>query len=223
MKVITASEIEQQKLIDFLEIGSIPYRLEKKGDDVLPSINPSRHFEFDIDDRYAALLSEVIGELPSAIVLSSPPAQSSRKRFASRLIWTYAIIISLLFLRYWYLTAPHYKNFDIAWNASGTVLTMTDKRTGKVASRSWDRNYNFNEEEYLVYVNGQGPVIAYFDNNEDGYFEETFYYDLEGNLTGIYEDLDFDKLNDRAWFILENGDTIRLEDRNKNTIWELVR
>jgi hypothetical protein len=137
----------------------------------------------------------------------------------------YAILITILFLRFWYLDYLNSsdKNFEYKWNTNLTRQDVTNKKTQKIESSYFDENYDFNYELQYSYFNGKGPVMVRRDKDENGYAEVVEFYNLEGNLYAYYQDLNNDAWFDYSYLIIEGGDTLLLVDSDMNGFYEIKK
>lgn len=78
-----------------------------------------------------------------------------------------------------------------------------------------------------IILNFQKPISTGLDQpqyfmikDENGFYENIAHYDFSGNLVGISKDFDSDGSYDYYEMILEDGDTLKFIDENRNGAME---
>lgn len=211
-------------LISELDKNGISYTMQELEDSSFPSLNQQNHQSiFIIHEALSNSLIKILERIPDLVIERQEITQkSARKRIYSNLIWVYAVAVTFLLVKYWHINRlnSEQKNFNSSWNWNNTAQTLTDKNTGERVYTYYDKNFDFNYERTIEYLNPKGSNSAYFDKNEDGYYEIIDHYSAKGEYIGTVRDYDFDKIYDEFEIILEDGDTIRLFDQNKNGIYD---
>jgi len=151
-------------------------------------------------------------------------AKPKKRSFFKTALILYSILMTGLFLKYWHInyTNSTDKNFAYEWTAINTRLNLINKATGHTDATQIDENYNLNYELLYTYHEGQGPVFVSYDNNEDGYYEKVEQFDLKGNLVSWSLDLNDDNWIDQSFMVTEEGDTLILEDKDKDGLMEVL-
>lgn len=226
MKIIAKNLDALRALTSELDEHGISYTMEDMSDNTFPSLNQQESQAlFIIHEALSDSVYESIKQIPGLDIESWNQGKGQgRKRIVKNLIWAYAIVVTIMLVKYWHIERVNsvQKNFDSHWNWNNTALTFTDKKTGERVYTYYDQNFDFNYERTIEYLNPEGSNAAYFDKNEDGYFEIVDYYSSKGEYIGTIRDYDFDKIYDELEIILESGDTVRFYDENKNGTYDKI-
>ncbi|MEM9328379.1 MAG: hypothetical protein AAGA85_22110 [Bacteroidota bacterium] len=224
--IFTASEIAHGVLIEQLQQMQIPYSARVMTDSSFPSFSIRNYGEVLVAEKEGESLKELFGQLDTQdYTVRLEKGKGSSKQWFTRLLAVYAVVISLVCLRYWYMveTGNDSKNFDIQWEDNNTLLLYYSKEDGSLLSSHQDANYDLNFEQSNVYARGGEQVSRSMDDNEDGMFEYSAYYSQDRQLVGELWDLDRNQIADMYWTLLASGDTLRFNDTNQDGIWELQR
>jgi len=214
------NEIELSRVTTLLDENLIPYRVSKMADSSFPSLSIIGRFEITISEKdYNDFLRLVEKVYPIRRVLEEPK-KTKPNRFKVGLI-LYAFVMTVLFVKYYHIEERNntQKNFEYQWNYDNTVLTVSHKKTGDISDVYYDMNYDFNYEKVISYKNGIKTVM-FLDNDEDGQIEQQIFYDKTGEIIGKYNDDDRDGYFDNGLIILDNGDSLKFIDQNKNGVYE---
>jgi|GEM_PF-4356512 len=127
----------------------------------------------------------------------------------------YALAMTGLFAKYFHINHLNSmdKNIEYDWTSHNEVLISRNKLTGEISTRHYDQNFDHNYEKIITVINGL-DMSESLDVNENGITEHVDYFSTEGSFMGSQIDADEDGLYERSMYILENGDTLRLFDRN---------
>ncbi|MEH0153369.1 hypothetical protein V6R21_04435 [Limibacter armeniacum] len=183
--------------------------------------------DFSIDLLLSEQHSEVFLELmEEAAVYSSferPPQKekkSSQMRFV--MLSVYAVVMTFLFIKYYsiHIKTSESKHLNYIWSYDNTALIIEHNKTHETVNVFTDKNYDDNYEKVVGYVKGKKAIVS-FDRDEDGYYEEEYYYSLDGRKIGKSIDIDKDGAFDESIMVLESNDTLKFVDQNKNGIYEL--
>lgn len=233
MKEVTyliESEIDFERIVSALNGSNISFRTRKYSDSNFPSLSQVNGFaSITVSEENEMELQSLIVKLTSTQPLRIdsviPGIGIGKRKVWQTVLIAYAIIMTILCFRYWYLEARTMedKNVVFEWSFDGTDLFTKRKATGATISMSSDANFDQNFEMYISYSKEGIPISKSSDLNEDGFYEESNLYALNGKWIGVNYDMDNDGIVEQAILILEDKDTLKLMDTNKNGILELVR
>lgn len=220
-----ADNILFQKIIIHLEENNIEYFARKMDDSAFPVLNQEQ--EIEVSEKFADEVSKFLEEDVQKVIVEEPnnpiaSKPSKNNNFFIIALSIYAIVISLVALRYWYISQKIDKNFDYQWSADNTTLTLRNKYIKGFVVKYYDANYDDNWEKVEAFSNGDLKSIS-VDLNENGLLEKTTDFNSLGEINGIYDDDDENGIFDRSLIILENGDTLSFVDTNKNGVMELKK
>jgi len=224
------SELDFHRITSALEDANIPYTFKKYSDSTFPALGINKVFgEISVSSVHDHDLKTWIRELTNTEpkLLYSKTAAKSRKGKSN---WTialiaYAVVISVLCFKYWFFSYRNAqdKNNRFEWSADGQDLMMINKETGKITHRYTDANYDLNFEESRMFSKDGVNIAEFKDQNEDGVYEIGFLYNLNREPIGAQFDRDNDGIFEELLFILENGDTVKLLDSNRNGFLEIQK
>jgi hypothetical protein len=232
------SELEFQRIIGSLEDHKIPYTVIKHVDTSFPvlgltkgyaDITVPKEYERQIQSLLKALQQDILPEeVPQEgdmlLTNSTISSNSKKNRIWPIVLIGYSILVSLLLFKYWNIyrrSAAEDKNFNYTWSLDNTNLFIKHKKTGKNSHTYADANYDMNYEKLRSFSREGYLVLESYDLNEDGFFEQSYYFNQNGAVTGTQIDGDNDGLTDVATIVLENKDTLRLFDADKNGFFEI--
>jgi hypothetical protein len=222
------SELDFQRVTSILNKSKIHYSAKKYTDSNFPSLDLQQGFgditvSVDNEMELRSMIDELTGTKPQRV--NHFVSQNSSKGVSVRkiILISYAFIVSLLCLRYWYLNyrTSEDKNNTFEWNFDAQVLITKRKDSGIISARSIDANYDQNFELIMSYSRQGALLLEWNDLNEDGYYEEVSYYNLKGERTGVQYDRDNDGITEEVIIVLNNGDTLKLYDSNKDGTLEM--
>jgi hypothetical protein len=222
------SELDFQRITSSLDESNIPYTTRKYSDTNFPSFDLKQGFgdvtvPVDSEKELRSMIEKLTNKKAQRV--NQFVSQSSGKRVNALqiLLVSYAIIVSLVCARYWYLNYRNSedKNSTFEWSFNAQDLITIRKATGMTTARSIDANFDQNFELTMSYSKDGVRLVEWKDFNEDGYYEETSYYNLHGERTGIQFDRDNDGITEEVIIVLEIGDTLKLYDSNKDGTLEL--
>lgn len=222
------SELDFHRITDALKTADIPYVYQKYTDAAFPAIGVGKPFgTITISSLYEENLKTLIQELTHTApkLIQSTSAEKVNKSIWSIILITYAIAISLLCFRYWFINYRNAqdKNNRFEWSIDGQDLMMINKKTGTITHRYTDSNYDLNFEESKMYSKDGFTIGEFNDMNEDGIYEAGYLYNLKNELIAAQFDHNHDGIYEEIFFILENGDTLKLIDTNKNGFLEIPK
>jgi len=222
------SELDFRRVTSTLNESKVSYSARKYSDSNFPALDLQQGFgditvSVDNEMELRSMIEELTGTKPQRV--NQFVSQNSGKGLSVRqiLLISYAFIVSLLCLRYWYLNyrTSEDKNSTFEWSFDAQVLTTKRKATGITSVRSIDANYDQNFELTMSYSKEGVRLVEWRDLNEDGYYEETSSYNLKGERTGVQFDRDNDGITEEVIIVLNNGDTLKLYDSNKDGTLEM--
>lgn len=224
------SEFDFQNIISSLDELQIPYSFRKYTDTSFPVLAQGKPFaDIIIPSEYEAEVENQIRELtntePQKINLRKPGKSTNRYKAGSVLLIIYSIVMTALFVYYWYLhiRSAEDKNFTFGWSWNAKDLITKSKKNGSIVSVHRDENRDMNFEEYLFYSEDGSIISESKDVNEDGFFEETTLYNSQKKITGKQFDLNNDGIHEDVRFVLDNKDTLKLLYMNNNGFYEIVK
>lgn len=215
----STNEVSHNLLIDAFSNQGINFSQRILSDASFPSVSGTAYAEISISYKYLKEVEAVLEALSEEDYRLRITNDSSGKGKFSRIaLIVYSIVVTLLLFKYWHINYLNTidKNFVIKWNHSNVALSYTDKKNGKLVSRFIDENYDNNFERFEGYVNSIGPSTVSLDKDENGYYEETFFFDFYGKPTGMGIDKDADGSFDYYELITDENDTLKFEDKNHN-------
>lgn len=224
------SELDFQRVTSTLNESKVFYSSRKYSDSNFPSLDLQQGFgdvtvSVDNEIELRSMIEELTGTKPQRV--NKFVSQNSGKGVSvvQILLISYAFIVSLLCLRYWYLNyrTSEDKNSTFEWSFDAQILTTKRKESGITSARSIDANYDQNFELTMSYSKEGVRLVEWKDLNEDGYYDETSSYNLKGERTGVQFDRDNDGITEEVIIVLNNGDTLKLYDSNKDGTLEMKR
>jgi hypothetical protein len=222
------SELDFQRVTSTLNESKIHYSARKYSDSNFPSLNLQQGFgdvtvSIDNEMELRSMIEQFTGTKPQRV--NQFVNQISGKRMSARqiLLISYAFIVSLLCLRFWYLNYKTSvdKNNTFEWSFDAQVLITKRKDSGIISARSIDANYDQNFEVTISYSKQGVRLVEWNDLNEDGYYEKVLSYNLKGDKTSFQFDRDNDGITDEVIIVLNNGDTLKLYDSNNDGTLEM--
>lgn len=229
IRIICVDESSHLLLTTTLTNTNIDYTERLLSDTSFPSLNKLNHFsEITIPSNYKSQIIEIIDEIGIdnnyLLHTINIPNTSKRTRFRTLALTTYSIIITVLFLKYWHIEQKNSneKLSTSEWSYDNTVLTYKDKKSNQVTTKYYDSNFNDIFEKIEVFNKSNKPTVISYDKNEDGITDEEYYYGIEGRYSGFSIDKNYDNIFDYSEMILENGDTLKFDDKNNNGIMEVI-
>jgi len=222
------SELDFQRVTSSLNESRITYTARKYSDSNFPSLDLQQGFgdvtvSVDSEMELRSMIEELTGTKPQRV--KQFVSQNGGKGVNTRqiLLIPYAVIVSLICLRYWYLNyrTSEDKNSTFEWSFDAQDLITKRKATGMISARSIDANFDQNFELTMSYSKEGVRIVESKDLNEDGYYEETSFYNLKGEITGVQFDRDNDGITEEVIIVLNNGDTLKLYDSNKDGTLEM--
>jgi hypothetical protein len=222
------SELDFQRVTSTLNESKIHYSARKYSDSNFPSLNLQQGFgdvtvSIDNEMELRSMIEQFTGTKPQRV--NQFVNQISGKRMSARqiLLISYAFIVSLLCIRFWYLNYKTSvdKNNTFEWSFDAQVLITKRKDSGIISARSIDANYDQNFEVTISYSKQGVRLVEWNDLNEDGYYEKVLSYNLKGDKTSFQFDRDNDGITDEVIIVLNNGDTLKLYDSNNDGTLEM--
>ncbi len=222
------SELDFQSITLSLNESRISYTARKYSDSNFPSLDLQQGFgdvtvSVNSEMELRSMIEELTGTKPQRV--KQFVSQNGGKGVSTRqiLLISYAVVVSLICLRYWYLNyrTSENKNSTFEWSLDAQVLITKRKSTGMISARSIDANFDQNFELTMSYSKEGVRIVESKDLNEDGYYEETSFYNLKGERTGVQFDRDNDGITEEVIIVLNNGDTLKLYDSNKDGTLEM--
>ncbi len=233
MKQVTyriESELHFQRIVSALEESGISFTTRIYSDSSFPSITQNDAFGdvtvgAESESELRSLIEKLTNAQPARIGETTSNGVGTWKKIWRAGIIAYAVVLTMICLRFWYLHSliREDKNNMYEWTFDGRELITRSKATDHILHTSEDANFDKNFELSFSYSN-QGILLSrWVDYNEDGFYEETIFYDLKGRLTGVQFDRDNDGIVEEATIFLENKDTLKLIDADQNGIFELQK
>lgn len=222
------SEFDFQRVTSSLNESKISFTARKYSDSNFPSLDMHQGFGdvtvlVDSEMELRSMIEELTGTQPRRVnqFVSKNVIKKVNKR--KILLIAYAVIVSIICLRFWYLSyrTSQDKNNTSEWSLDLQDLITKRKKTDIIVSRYTDANYDQNFESTIFYSKEGVRLLESKDLNEDGFYEENFFYNLKGENTGAQFDRDNDGITEELIFVLNNGDTLKLFDSNKDGTFEL--
>lgn len=222
------SEIDFQRITSTLNELKVSYSARKYSDSNFPSLSLQQGFgdvtvSADKEMELRSMIEKLTGTTPQLVNQFSSQKSGKKLGVLQILLISYAVIVSLLCLRYWYINyrTSEDKNSTFEWDFDAQVLIAKRKDSGIISERSIDANYDQNFEVIISYSKQGVRLVEWNDLNEDGYYEMVLTYNLKGEKTGLQVDRDNDGLSDEVLIVLNNGDTLKLYDSNKDGTLEM--
>ncbi|WP_020530826.1 hypothetical protein [Flexithrix dorotheae] len=136
----------------------------------------------------------------------------------------YAVIITILLINNWDTSynQQNHRNFEIIWNHNNSIVEYIQKNNQKIYLRYYDENQDRNFEKVEEYKGGINPSSISKDKDENGYFEDISFYNLNGDFVGKSIDKDNDQIFEFYEILLENGKVLKLYDKNNNGQFDFV-
>lgn len=230
IKFEVASELEFNRIIDFLKKSEIPYTFKILKDSSFPVLDKSSIYaEITISEFYKEKIGTLLNQTSEIKISKESITDKNKPRFINRfwiiILIGYSLITTLFTIKYWlsHRRDEGDKNFIYEWNTDNTEFLLLHKQTGKIIQRNIDRNYDLNFERSDAYSKNGFLIAQYLDLNEDGFPEEIQFYNQDGIITGGNFDQNFDGVFEFLIMKLENGDTLKLIDENQNGLYEMLR
>jgi hypothetical protein len=224
------SELDFLRITSSLKESNIPFVSRKYSDSNFPFFEQSRAFgDISVALKDEAELRNRIKSLTNnepLIVVQNNETKVRKSGGIWRIVTiVYAIVISLVCFKYWYINyrSGVDKNNTIEWSYDGQDFIMKNKKTGIISHRSTDANFDLNFEEVRSYSRNGVKVVEWRDKDEDGFYEEVLLFNLNEEPIGSEFDTDNDGVTDRMMIILDNKDTLKLLDTNKNGFLEIIK
>jgi hypothetical protein len=223
------SEFDFEIVIRKLNDLGIPFTSKIIGDVSFPSLVNQQGFAIiTVSEEYSIPMQTVLTELlrDNSMAATNNTALPKQKKYnVKRLFWIgYTVIITILFLRGWYLDelAESGKNTTSAWSVDGASWVTKRRDNGKMMSLLIDANYDRNFELMSSYSREGVRVMEAWDRNEDGYTEHVVRFNLKGQIAAEDFDRNADGCIEASTIVLDNGQKIELYDSNNDGSFELV-
>ncbi len=224
------SELDFKRLVSSLTESGILYNTRIYPDSSFPSFSQSRAYgdivvNLENELELRSLIESLTGTRPQRVDQVIKNDKSKRKNVWQTILIAYAIVVSVVCLKYWYIThrSTEDKNHTFEWSLDTQDLITRSKETGVIIGRSRDANYDLNFESAMGYSRDGARLIEWRDLNEDGFFEEVIFYNLKGEQIGIQYDRDNDGISEEVIMLLEGKDTLRLVDFDENGVHDITR
>ncbi|MFN8864485.1 MAG: hypothetical protein ACK5W1_09240 [Flavobacteriales bacterium] len=222
------TEIDFQRVTVSLTESGIPFTYILHSNSSFPSLNLPQAFgdiavPLEHELALCTMIQELTGRQPLRVGESTRRKSGKKIRIWQVLLISYAVLISLICLRYWYLNqrTQGEKFYTPEWSFDARELILRSKETGLISDFYQDANYDHNFELSIVHSKAGIPMYVWKDLNEDGYFEESISYNVNGEKTGFRFDRDNNGIDEEVLIILENGDTLKLYDSNQDGTFEI--
>lgn len=220
------NEVEWLNVKQVLESNDVPVTSVEKKDASFPHLDYSRYtFQLIIPEEYSAQYFRLIAaDYPTQVIQDTTDGKKSKAKLKRGLLIVYAIIISLAFIKYYDINrkVTMNKNFEYEWSAFNTQLRSIDKKTQFVNSVYIDANYNLNYEEVVSYSE-QRRFAESFDEDENGFYELTIYYDINGDVSGRSRDENQNGIIEFEEYVLENQEMLLLKDEDEDGHFSIVK
>ena len=218
------NQLDRLTLTRKLDETAIPYEIIDRFDTASPNVTNPSEYQVVINTSNYEQITELTGvnyRFKDIKVTQRPP------RNYSYLIWLligYALIVTLLLAKYYNINQQNTasKNYRYNWNVNNTYVATSLKKDNQLINRSYDRNYDLNYERIEGISQGKVILIS-FDEDENGLYERSEFYDSKGKLSGIQEDSDEDGFAERGTIHLSDGRTIIFADQNGDGAYDVVR
>jgi hypothetical protein len=224
--IIIDNEIEWLNIQAFLNKEEIPYSFRKLQDSAFPSFDMMHQpIEVIIPDEFSFQFFKFVDkDYPSTILNIRKTSQKSYWNLLSFSLLVYGIAMTALFFKFYHIYQHHLgdKNFNYVWNWDNNELSLKHKRSHKTIGIRYDKNYDFNFEKSVEFLDDI-KVLEAIDEDENGFIEKTYSYAVNGEFEGSNMDTDKDKLIDYILFILEDGDSLVLTDKNKDGFFQIEK
>jgi hypothetical protein len=232
------NELTYFKLVALLETNKIWYIARRVENNLYPSLNLVGIYgeitvlEQDSEkvERFLEKKEYSDSELSTEIVegnytdkeIEKEAPKAKRNRTQTFLV-IYAIVMTLITLRYWYANKNYQedKNYTYNWNIDVTAFKTVLKGSMDVTTIYYDRNYDLNFEKSISYNNGY-KISESFDSNENGINERVNFFNKKGELTGYNINVDEDNCFEQLCIIMENRDTLYFVDKDRNYMFEVM-
>ncbi|KOY86486.1 hypothetical protein AD998_10315 [bacterium 336/3] len=232
------NELTYFKLVALLEANKIWYIARRVENNLYPSLNfVGIYGEITVLEQDSEKVESFLekkeysdSELSSEITENNctnteiDKAPKAKKNRTQTFLVIYAIVMTLVALRYWYANKNYQedKNYTYHWNIDATALKTVLKKSSDVTTISYDRNYDLNFEKSVGYVKGYKSSET-FDSNENGIIERMNLFNNKGDLVGYSINVDEDFSFEQSCIILENKDTLYLLDKDRNCMFEELK
>lgn len=224
------SELDFKRMVTSLTESGILFTARVYPDSSFPSFAQSRPYgdivvNQEDELQLRALIEKLTGTQPQRVDQVIRNKQSKRRNVWQTILLGYAIVISIVCLKYWYTNhrSSEDKNHTYEWSYDTQDFISIRKDNGVIVSRSRDANYDMNFESAMSYSREGAPLAQWRDVNEDGFYDEIFFYNLKGEQIGIQYDRDNDGISEEVVMILEDKDTLRLVDMDENGVLEIKK
>jgi hypothetical protein len=241
MQIITfkiETEVELARVTSLFEERGIPYTV-KRNSDLFPYNGDRRPLAEilvlrEFEKEALAILDEIEINTNVARNEGDPDAggkadnqkTGKRQRLWQSILIVYSLVTTILLIKYWDMNRKNSdaKNFKYAWNLSNTDLSMRYKKSQQLIQIFRDANYDLNFEKVETFSKNNSVMTSLSqDFDEDGFFDEITYYGKNGKIAGGAIDLDSDGWIEESIVILENGDTLKLTDKNQDGFFVLEK
>ncbi|MDT3738034.1 MAG: hypothetical protein RO257_00895 [Candidatus Kapabacteria bacterium] len=209
------NEIEYLRIISTLQEMKIEYTENKYSDSSFPVLNASEYYaEISVPEEYEESVNDIINNKIVDNYSKNTVNEKPKKIKFNYLILSliiYSLISTFLCLYFWYSNNRVFldKNFDVQLNTERTILTMVNEKSEKTAFLYFDENYDLNWEEYRTFSkSGEQAGISY-DFNEDGYTDETSFYNRNQQKILSLFDTNIDGIYDKFEVLINDKDTTK--------------
>lgn len=222
--ILVENSLEAMEVQSILKEADIPFRFKQNENSAFPGMFSRWWGEIAFPNEYSQEFFELTNVQYASYEkeISENTGKLGSFSYTKLLLVCYAILSTLFCYKYYniYKKSNQNKNFHTEWNYDNTIVTYRSKKTNAIAIQYSDINMDNNFERITEYSDNQNLLFESLDLNEDGYYEILNNYDPEGNLIEQYIDSDFDHWYDEGFIIFDNGDTLKLLDKNRNGIFD---
>lgn len=222
-RLLTFENLDQYVAIcNYLNENNIPFADPNLNRSSLPHLNSLESVnQIMIEEKYSQLVfKQLDDDINTELIL--PDANASYKKYVIGLA-VLSFVFGILLLKYYKINqrASYSPNFDSSWNMTNTKLSMNFKKDGQLHAKYYDQNIDYNFE--LISEFRDGLVVEnYFDVDENGVIEKWESYNSQSEIIGGAMDSNQDGIWESTFYVLENGDTIKLVDSNNNGHFDLL-
>lgn len=232
-KIGLYTQEEFQHLKQQLEGLEIPYISHSPEDTNFVAINTVQtYWELSIPEEFSQkLFKQMDKDIQTEIYETKDSYEDGEDSFRfwgpktkRSLLMLYAIIMTLLFLRYLQLNyqVSNDKNFSYSWTLDNSQQSAQHKDIPGFRTIFSDENYDLNFERTEVFSNNK-RVAVYIDKDENGIQEKVVEYSLNGEKRSIAYDTDQDGLFDEWEMFDEEGNMTVYKDRDKDGFYDLPK
>lgn len=209
-----------------LKDKGVPHIVKEQGVSTFSNLVEQQFFgQIEIQETYGPILKLILPQYSSKVAVNKKEIQT-KPRYSLKNIafFSYALIITLLFMKYWDIDRKMSsdKHFEYRWNSFNTVMKSYYHGSEEASGFYYDKNHDNNFERIVEYGTLSPGTVSYYDDNEDGFWDEMTYKNK--SRTELYEawyNDDGDRYFEKSIFILEGTrDTMIFTDKNVNGIWE---